>query len=178
MISMDYSYDKNKLFINFYKEKLQNKKIAFESIINLFINTDNLGCILSIDGLDYNLEEVVSDIKTDFFNIYYGEYTRCKIIPIKVQELSKLIAVISDFDSMLGIAEYIDTFTEGEIEVVLFDSELNNFDNINDLKSIEVDNKFISLEIHSDSEVFEIDDYRDGKYIKCISDIIKNTFDF
>lgn len=179
MISIDYLSEENKLFINFYKEKLKNKKIAFESIINLFKNIDNLGCILSIDGIDYKLEEVVDNIKPDFFNIYYGEYREyklLKIIPIKVQEMSMLIAVIYNFNSILDIAKYVDTFTEGEIEVVLFDCKLNNFDNAKDLKNIKVDNKFISLKIHSDAEVFEINDYRSREYIKCISNIIKNKF--
>lgn len=168
---MDYLYDEDKLFINFYREKFKNKKIAFESIISLFKNIDNLGCILSIDGLDYNLEDVVDDIKPNFHHIYYGEYSEyklLKIIPIKMQEISRLIAVVSDFNSILGIAEYIDSFTEGQIEVVLFDCKLNNIDNTNDLENIKVDNKLISLKIHSDAEVFEISDCGNEKYIKVI----------
>lgn len=85
-----------------------------------------------------------------------------------MQEISKLIAVISDFNSILGIAEYIDSFTEGQIEVVLFDCKLNNIDNTNDLENIKVDNKLISLKIHSDAEVFEISDCGNEKYIKVI----------
>ncbi|MGM9531203.1 hypothetical protein, partial [Intestinibacter sp.] len=54
------------------------------------------------------------------------------------------------------------------IEVVLFDCKLNNIDNTNDLEKIKVDNKLISLKIHSDAEVFEISDCGNEKYTKVI----------
>ncbi len=63
--------------------------------------------------------------------------------------------------------DYIDLFTEGEIKVILFDSTMNDEKQLHseDFFNNDINGKFISIDIHSDSEVFEMKNYRDKKLL-------------
>ncbi|WP_455544130.1 hypothetical protein [Intestinibacter sp.] len=163
MISIDFTPSKqNKIFFNFYDEKLNEKEAAFKTIINHFKYVDKLSCSLIITGLEYQFDKIIDTIKPDIF--YIKDINKGKWF---VKELPTLFAMISNLDGILKISQYIDLFTEGEIKVILFDSTMNDEKQLHseDFFNNDINGKFISIDIHSDSEVFEMKNYRDKKLL-------------
>ena len=152
MISIDFHLkNKEKISISFLKEKIDKKIKILKKISEIFLDYPELKFYIQINGIGFTIEKIIKEIKSDNY-IFIDKYSN-KFIYKEYAQFQLLTEYKDDYNLIINCLE---SFNEGTVKIDLINLEKFYIKDESFYNNILQKNTFLSIEIHSDAEVFDI----------------------
>ena len=172
MISISFfTNDPNKISVYFEKESLKEKIAIMELIINIMSQHKKIEYYIMIRGLGATIESFLEKTRSNMY-VFIDKY-KYKFI---VRELPELYLVTEHIDDFFKFTEFLESFNEGELCVHILtkngEGALDKGDEKQDIVDYANKNALLQIKVHSDGDVFEIENQNGNEYLIQICDHI------